>query len=173
MAATLESSAAAGVNGNQADNSAPDAGAVYVFTREGTAWSQQAYLKASNPDMRDQFGASISLFGTTLAISASKESGATKGVNGDQMSSALPESGAVYVLSRAGTTWSQTAYLKASNTDAFDLFGGYDSAPSNSISLSSNGLVIGAAGESSVATGVDGNQTSNGLLKSGAFYLFH
>src|SRR5262249_23061327 len=43
-----EDSAATGVDGNQADNSAASAGAVYVFTRSATAWSQQAYLKASN-----------------------------------------------------------------------------------------------------------------------------
>src|SRR5689334_6574746 len=45
VAAPLEGSAAKGVNGNQSDNSAPDSGAAYVFTRSGTAWTQQAYLK--------------------------------------------------------------------------------------------------------------------------------
>lgn len=38
-----EASAATGIDGDQGDNSAPFAGAVYVFTRSGTAWSQQAY----------------------------------------------------------------------------------------------------------------------------------
>ncbi|MEQ9055608.1 MAG: FG-GAP repeat protein, partial [Roseovarius confluentis] len=50
-----EASAAAGVNGNQADNSLPASGAAYVFVRDGGAWSQQAYLKASNPDREDLF----------------------------------------------------------------------------------------------------------------------
>ena len=45
-----------GVNGDQADNSAEDAGAAYVFVRNGTTWSQQAYLKASNAEARDEFG---------------------------------------------------------------------------------------------------------------------
>src|SRR5687768_15075851 len=40
-----EDSNATGINGNQADNSAPDAGAVYVFVRNGLVWSQQAYIK--------------------------------------------------------------------------------------------------------------------------------
>ena len=48
VAAHWESSAATGVNGNQGDDSLPQAGAVYVFTRSGTTWTQQAYLKASN-----------------------------------------------------------------------------------------------------------------------------
>ena len=45
-----------GVNGDQGDNSAEDAGAAYVFVRTGTTWSQQAYLKASNAEARDEFG---------------------------------------------------------------------------------------------------------------------
>ena len=40
----------------EADNSASQAGAAYIFTRSGTAWSQQAYLKASNTDAKDYFG---------------------------------------------------------------------------------------------------------------------
>src|SRR5256885_1131980 len=43
-----EDSAAKGINGNQADNSANGAGAVYVFNRTGGAWAQQAYVKSSN-----------------------------------------------------------------------------------------------------------------------------
>jgi len=42
-----ESSNATGVNGNQSDNSAPAAGAAYVFVRNGATWTLQAYLKAS------------------------------------------------------------------------------------------------------------------------------
>jgi hypothetical protein len=42
-----ESSSAIGIGGNQGDNSAPAAGAVYVFRRVGDTWSQQAYVKAS------------------------------------------------------------------------------------------------------------------------------
>ena len=43
-----EDSNATGINGNQSDNSATESGAAYVFTRSGTTWSQQAYVKASN-----------------------------------------------------------------------------------------------------------------------------
>ena len=45
---TAEDSNATGVNGNQNNNSAQDTGAAYVFVRNGTNWTQQAYLKASN-----------------------------------------------------------------------------------------------------------------------------
>ncbi len=48
VSAYWESSNAKGINGNQKDESIPQAGAVYVFTRRGGAWTQQAYIKASN-----------------------------------------------------------------------------------------------------------------------------
>jgi len=43
-----------------ADNSASNSEAAYVFTRSGTTWSQQAYLKASNTDAGDLFGMAVS-----------------------------------------------------------------------------------------------------------------
>ena len=39
VGALHEASNATGVNGNQSDNSAPDAGAAYVFVRNGTTWT--------------------------------------------------------------------------------------------------------------------------------------
>ena len=45
-------------NTNPNDNSADNAGAVYVFVRSGGSWSQQAYVKASNTDTGDVFGGS-------------------------------------------------------------------------------------------------------------------
>ncbi len=57
-------------NGSQSDNSAQDSGAVYVFTRAGGAWSQQAYLKGHNTEAGDQFGVSVAVEGDTLAVGA-------------------------------------------------------------------------------------------------------
>src|SRR5947207_2564103 len=54
-----EDSNATGVNGNQSNNSASNSGAAYVFERIGTNWTQQAYLKASNPSTNDVFGWSV------------------------------------------------------------------------------------------------------------------
>src|SRR5262250_3311427 len=61
VGAPHESSAARGINGNQNDTSLFDSGAVYVFTRRGTTWEQQAYLKASNPDTGAEFGHTVAL----------------------------------------------------------------------------------------------------------------
>src|SRR3990170_2381701 len=77
VAAYWESSAATGINGNQNDHSIPQAGAVYIFTRTGNAWSQQAYIKGSNTDAGDLFGYSVGLSddGNTLAVGAYDEDG--------------------------------------------------------------------------------------------------
>ncbi len=61
VGAPSEASSASGIDGNQNDDSAPFSGAVYVFTRSGVAWSQQAYVKASNTGSNDFFGWSLAL----------------------------------------------------------------------------------------------------------------
>lgn len=58
-----EDSAAAGINGDEANNGSDDSGAAFVFVRRGVAWTQQAYLKASNTGSRDLFGCSVGISG--------------------------------------------------------------------------------------------------------------
>ena len=161
----FEASAATGVNGNQADNSAPLSGAVYVFTRTGGVWSQQAYLKASNTGQADLFGTNVALSGDTLAVVAPLEDSAATGVNGNQADNSALESGAVYVFTRTGGVWSQQAYVKASNTGAGDRFGW-------SVALNGDTLAVGALNENSAATGINGDQTDDSALESGAVYVF-
>ncbi len=165
VGAPYEDSISTGVNGDQADNSLPYSGAVYVFTRSGSTWSQQAYIKASNAEMEDNFGGNVSISGDTLAVSAVYEDSNATGVNGNQTDNLDETSGAVYVFTRSGSTWSQQAYIKASNTDAYDYFG-------IDLSVSGDILAVGATGESSNAIGVDGNQANNSELYSGATYIF-
>ena len=118
-----EGSSATGVNGNQSNNSAIGSGAAYVFTRTGTNWAQQAYLKASNTQASDLFGVSVAISGNTAVVGAYGEDSAAVGVNGNQNDNSAPSSGAAYVFVRSGGTWAQQAYLKASNTGAGDFFG--------------------------------------------------
>ncbi len=165
IAAPGEGSVATGVNGIQVDNSASRSGAVYVFTRSGGGWTQQAYLKASNTGAVDLFGETLALSGDTLAVGATNEDSSATGVNGDQTNNSTFSSGAVYVFTRNGGVWTQQAYLKASNTGTNDLFG-------SALSMSGDTLVVGAFGEDSSATGVDGIQTNNSASNSGAVYVF-
>jgi hypothetical protein len=99
VGAALESSAATGINGNQASNAASGAGAAYRFTRSGATWSQVAYVKASNTETNDDFGFSVALTGdgSTLAVGAFGEDSAATGVGGNQADNSASQAGAVYV----------------------------------------------------------------------------
>ena len=165
VGAPYESSSATGVNGNQNDNSAPGSGAAYVFVRSGTNWSQQAYLKASNTGAGDSFGYSVAISGDTVVVGAWTEDSNATGVNGNQTDNSAADSGAAYVFVRSGTNWTQQAYLKASNTGVEDYFG-------YSVAVSGDTVVVGADGEDSAATGVNGLQSDNTGFDSGAAYVF-
>lgn len=165
-----EDSSATGVDGDAFDNSAPVAGAAYVFTRSAGQWSQQAYVKASNAEESDEFGRAIALSGdgNTLVVGAPAEDSRAKGINGDETNNLATISGAAYVFTRGPTQqWSQQAYVKASNTDRSDRFG---------VTLALNGdgstLAVGAYGESSAATGIGGDQSDNSATSAGAVYVF-
>jgi len=149
-----ESSGAVGVNGNQAidcaslGNCALGSGAVYLFTRSGNSWNQQAYLKASNTSLYMQYGSSVALSanGDTLAVGAANESTTSPGINGDQTAhdpSVLGDgSGAVYLLVRDGSgLWSQQAFIKASKLASDEYFGS-----ATSLSDDGSSLAVGANG---------------------------
>jgi hypothetical protein len=169
VGARLEDSSATDINGLDTDNSFLNAGAVYVFTRIGSDWSQQAYVKASNTGAGDLFGESVALSGdgNTLAVGAEGEASNANVIDGDQADNSATLAGAAYVFTRSGGSWTQQAYVKASNTDAGDRFG-------NSVAVSGDGntLAVGAWGEASNATGIGGDQTNNSLANSGAVYVF-
>jgi hypothetical protein len=92
-----------GANSNQ--------GSVYVYTRTGSTWLQQAQLLASDGAAADTLGSDVALDGDTAVVGAT----ANVGANFDQ--------GAVYVFVRAGTIWTQQAKLVASDGAASDNFG--------------------------------------------------
>jgi len=164
-----ESSAATGIGGDQDNTDAPNAGAAYIFARDGAGqWSQQAYIKASNTDQDQGFGSSISFRGERLLVGAVGESSSATGINGDQGNTDAPGAGAAYLFARASSgEWSQQAYIKASNTREYNIFG-------QSLALSDQILVVGALGEDSSATGIDGNQDqdTDPAPDSGAAYIF-
>ncbi len=165
VGARYEDGGIAGVNGDAFDNSAFNAGAVYVFVDAGLGWVQQAYLKASNPDDLDLFGTSVAIDGDTLVVGARREAGSVGGVDGDQGDNGADSAGAAYVFVRNGTTWTQQAYLKAAHPDPDDLFG-------SSVALSGDTLIVGAPAEDGSDPGVDGDSSDNGLPGSGAAFVF-
>lgn len=170
-----EMSNATGVNCSpspacQNDVSANASGAVYVFTRTGTTWSQQAYIKASNPRTFAGFGAAVAIAGNTLVVGSPGETSNAAGVNCSpspacQSNTSAGGAGAVYIFTRTGTTWSQQAYVKASNPQAGANFG-------HAVALAGETLAVGAVTESSSAKGINGNQADTTASGAGAVYVF-
>ncbi len=112
VGAFFEGSCALGVGGSLTDNNCDDAGAAYAFRREvGNGWPLEGYIKASNTQMRDEFGSAVSLSnaGDVLVVGApGEDSGSTT----EQADESASGSGAAYVYARTGTTWSFASYLK-------------------------------------------------------------
>ncbi|MDX1958062.1 MAG: FG-GAP repeat protein [Leptospiraceae bacterium] len=152
-------------------NGATNSGAVYVFRRNGTTWSNEAYLKAPNSNSGDRFGSSFSLSGDTIVVGAKGEdSNQTTITNGATASSdnSMGIAGAAYVFKRSGNTWSNEAYLKAPNTSTLDEFGG-------SVSISGDTIVVGASNEDSNQTTITNGSLASAddsALSSGAAYVF-
>lgn len=163
--AYLEASASSGINADESDDSAPNSGAAYVFTRSGVTWTQQAYLKASNGGPTLFFGGSVAIEGDLIVIGAPVESNSATGINGNQNAGTITYSGAAYVFGRVGTTWSQYAYIKASNPGVQDSFGA-------AVALSSDTIVVGAYAEASAGQGVNANQNDDSADRAGAVYVF-
>jgi hypothetical protein len=111
VAARGEASSASGIDGNQTDTSMPAAGAVYVFTHT-TAWTQQAYVKASDPHPYAELGDGLALTsdGSTMIV----------GAPGYFASS---DPGKVYAFARSGATWTQQASILDPASTAGDAFG--------------------------------------------------
>ena len=113
------------------------AGAAYVFTRSGSTWTQQAKLTASDAQTVDRFGTSVTINpDATYAIVGAHEED-TGGTS----------SGAAYIFTRSGSTWTQQAKILASDDDAYDQFG-------RAVDISSDGdyAIIGAYGDSGEAS---------------------
>ena len=157
--------------GSSSNTTASESGAAFVYARSGGSWTQEAYLKAPNVGANDHFGLSIAMSGDTIVVGAHDEdSNQTTITNGQTASSdnSAGGSGAAYVFVRSATQWSHQAYLKASNGEAFDMFG-------YSVGISGDIIVVGAPGEDSNQTSITNAQTAssnNSTGGSGAAYVF-
>ena len=120
-----------------------DAGAVYVFVRSGSLWSEQQKLVASDAAEGDLFGCSVSVSSDTAVVGAL--GAAPLG---------LSQAGAAYVFARRGGVWSEQQKLVASDGAELDSFG-------NSVSVDGDTAVVGAAWAA-----------PSGLFEAGAAYLF-
>jgi hypothetical protein len=103
-------------------------GAVYVFTRKGTTWSQTAELTANDGSAGDAFGTSVAIKGGTIVVGAPQHA---VGPNAKQ--------GAVYVFGKKKGAWTKTAELTATTGATNDAFG-------CAVAVSGSTVVVGAIG---------------------------
>lgn len=145
------------------NNDASNSGAVYIFTYDGSAWTEEAYLKPDIIGSDDNFGNSIALSvdGNTMAIGAFLEN---SGNVSDPNDSSMFDAGAAYIFTRNNAVWTQEAYIKAPIIGSADFFG-----QSVSLSDDSNTLAVGATGEDSNSATDPANNFSS---SSGAVYIF-
>ena len=124
-------------------------GAAYIFTRSGSTWTQQAKITASDAQVDDYFGSSVSINSDATYAISSASSEDTGGSN----------AGAAYVFTRSGSTWTQQQKIVSSDLQVSDLFG-------ISVSMNSDGTyaIVGAYGE-------DGG-AGDPLSGAGAVYVF-
>jgi hypothetical protein len=93
------------------DDNGSAAGAVYVFSYDGSGWNQISKLKASDGTSNDEFGISVSVSGTFAIIGASLDD--DLGTN----------SGSAYAFRQSGSLWVQQSKITPSDGDADDRFG--------------------------------------------------
>src|SRR5215468_4102319 len=139
-AANDEFGAAVAFSGNTMVIGAPlddvigeDQGSVYVFTRNGAAWTLQQKLTAQDGVAKSEFGFSVAISGDTVVIGAPLDD---TGGNGDQ--------GSAYVFTRSGAVWTQQQKLTAQDGAANDLFGYSVAISGETVAVSALGDDIGA-----------------------------
>ena len=113
------------IGANLDDDNGNASGSAYVYVRNGTTWSEQAKLTASDGTANDNFGYSVSVSGDIAIIGARYDD--DNGIG----------SGSAYMYVRNGTNWSEQTKLTASDSAAGDRLG-------ISVSVSGDTAVIGA-----------------------------
>lgn len=131
-----------GANITKDKKSYNNAGAAYVFERNGTTWEQRIKLSAGDPEQDGFFGADVAITKGKIAIGAD---GADVG--------GVPNAGAVYVYIRSGKTWYQNIKLIASDLQPDALLG-------SSVDIDGNTLIAGAP------------EPGSYLVRPGAAYIF-
>jgi hypothetical protein len=130
-------------------------GAAYVFTRTGSAWSQQAELTASDGAVMDYFGRSVSVQGDTALVGAQDHLG----------------QGAAYVFTRKGTLWTQRSTLLGAEPPGADAFGFCLDLDGDSALIGSQTRAVGSnplQGTAYVFTGIPARPVLSKVSPAGA-----
>ncbi len=156
-----EQSDSNGSNTSDGSDNTITSGAVYVFVRDNNQWIQQAYIKPSHIDFEVEFGKSLAIEGNTLVVGSPGDSREVTGVNPPASNNNSLHSGAAYVFTRLGNTWTQQADIKPSNTKIGARFG-------QSVAIDNNTIIVGADAES----GDGSSPIDESLPRAGAAYIY-
>jgi len=110
-----------------------NAGAAYIFEFDGTSWGQTQKLLATDGEGREEFGASVHMSNSTVAVGARYD---------DDIDN---RSGSAYVFDYDGTNWTQTQKLIASDGGENHRFGG-------SVQILGNTILIGSSRDDNFST---------------------
>lgn len=99
-----------------ANNAGP--GSVFIYTRSGDSWSQQAYLQSADPQLGTSFGGTVELSasGDVLAVGAPYEAITRDG-------STVFQAGNVYLFKRVHGSWQRQETVRAPSPQSYDRFG--------------------------------------------------
>jgi len=113
------------VGANLEDSGGANAGSAYIFAYDGSSWTQEAKIQASDIQANDQFGASATMNsdGTKVLVGAYVED------------SGGSDSGSAYIFAYDGSSWSQEAKIMAPDKQSGDHFG-------YSVSMNSGGTKV-------------------------------
>ena len=141
------------------DRSGADAGAAYIFEREGTSWTQRFVLEADDASPGDFFGAYVGISGDTIVV----------GATGDDENS--DDAGSAYIFDRKGTLWTQRTELFAEYGEPGQQFGWSVDIENETVVVGAPQLALGS-GSAHVFAIFDSNlATVNDLNSSGSSEL--
>ncbi len=119
-----------------------DQGSAYAYVRNGTSWTEQARLTASDGTTGDRFGISVAISGDNVIVGAWSDD------------APFLDQGSAYAFVRIGGAWTQQQRFTASDGAANDSFG-------YSVGISGDTVVVGAWGD-----------TVGAHTRQGSAYLF-
>lgn len=146
-----------------------NSGAAYIFVRTENQWTQQAFLKPEVKLENYAFGIEVKLSanGDVLAVGSQFESSNAIGINGNPGNTEATGAGAMHIFKRSASQWSQSTYVKASDTEAQDRFGTH-------AALSDDGktLTVGAHRKIGLASSQSSSASSAPREATGAVYIY-
>ena len=134
-------------------NAIDDAGAAYILVLNGSTWSQQQKIVASDRGFSDYFGYSVAVSGDRIIVGAYLENADAAGGN------ALGDPGSAYLFQRSAGTWSELQKIVANDRADSDKFG-------VSVAISGRHAMVGAFQEDEDEFG------TNTLNDAGSAYFF-